>query len=273
MDLSIRHFGDAGRPMVGVLQQAAAGVPRRAAFLLCRPFGQEAIRTSAMYRALSERLAREGCDVLRFDYHGTGDSPGEEGPQSIAQWAGDMMAAHELLQGEEPQRAVHWFGMGLGANIALRAAARVRQAPRHLVLWEPVLDGARYIEALLASHRSELARELGLEWPLLLRRGREREPALPGVVLGFHVGEKLTDELRHLRELPLAAAARRGVRLVCAVHEEDHALLDGLLDRKHLLLHTLENRTNWMSTEALGTALVPQEVPRTLLATLDGSHA
>ncbi|WP_170162309.1 alpha/beta fold hydrolase [Caldimonas tepidiphila] len=269
MELSIRNFGAPGRAMVGVMQHARAGAARRSAFLLCRPYGQEAIRTSPMYRAISDRLAREGCDVLRFDYHGSGDSAGDESAQSLSLWVEDTMAAHELLLAEDPQRAVHWFGLGLGANIALRAAARARRVPRHLVLWDPVLDGPRYMQALCDSHRTELSRELGLEWHQLVRRGREREPALPGTVLGFPFGEKLCEELRHLRELPLAAAARRGVRLSCAVPEDDRPRLEGALDASRLTLHSLETRTNWMSTEAMGTAIVPQEVMRSLLSTLE----
>lgn len=268
MDLSIRHFGPAGRPMVGVMQHAAGG-RARAAWLLCRPFGQEAIRTAQMYRAVSDRLARAGCEVLRFDCHGTGDSPGDEAGQSIAAWVEDTMAAHELLRAEDPQRPVHWFGLGLGANIALRAAARVRSAPDRLVLWEPVTDGPRYIDTLLAAHRSELASQLGLEWHQLVRRGREREPQLPGSVLGFPFGVRLAEDLRHLRELPLAAAARRGVRIVCAVPEAERSRLEGLLDPSLLTLHALESGANWMSIEAMGTAIVPQEVMHALLSTLD----
>ncbi|HWP20993.1 MAG TPA: alpha/beta fold hydrolase [Burkholderiaceae bacterium] len=270
MDISIRRFGRAGREMVGVMQHAAAGRRPRAAFLLCRPLGQEAIRTSAMFRALADRLAREGCTVLRFDYHGTGDSPGDEGMQSMALWAEDLLAAHELLLREDPQCPVHWFGMGLGGNIAARAAARATVAPRHAVLWEPVLDGQGYMRDLLASHRSELSRELGLEWHQVLRRKREEEPSLPGVVLGFHVGAPLTEELRQLKELPLSPAARRGVKLTCAVTKDQQEAMH--IAQKHLgealRLHVVETRTNWMSTEALGTAIVPQDVPRTLLATL-----
>ncbi|MCM5680344.1 alpha/beta hydrolase [Schlegelella sp. S2-27] len=220
-----------------------------------------------MFRALSDRLAREGCDVLRFDYHGTGDSAGDEGQQSIERWTEDVIAAHEVLCEAASQRPVHWFGMGLGANMAARAAGRARIAPSHAVLWEPVLNGQEYLDALLSSHRSELSRELGLEWNQLRQRGREQEPSLPGVVLGFEVGEALFGELQRLEALPLHAAARRGVKLTCAVHAQQREALQKALGSA-VRLHTVETRTNWMSTEALGTAIVPQDVPRILLETL-----
>lgn len=163
MDISIRRFGARSREVVGVLQHARKGTSLRARYLLCRPLDQEAVRSAAAFRVLSERLSRESCDVLRFDYHGTGDSPGEEQDQSLAGWAKDLLAAHEQL---EPGSAVpvNWFGMGLGATLALRAAEHAITPPRHLVLWEPVLDGASYVQALLSAHREELAREFGHPW-------------------------------------------------------------------------------------------------------------
>lgn len=267
MDITVRRFGPPGREMVGLLQRAQRPRSEPVAFLLCRPIAQEAIRTSAMYRALSDRLAREGCDVLRFDYHGTGDSPGDEGEQWMDAWIDDLLHAHQLLVDESPSRPVHWFGMALGASLGARAAMRARIPPRHLVLWEPVLDGSVYLQALLDAHRQELSRELGLPWEQIVGRGREPEPELPGTVLGFDFNPRLVDELRGLQSLPLTALARKGTRLTCGVQAEHlQTLRHQLSDAARL--HAVEQRTNWMSTEAVGTAIVPQEVTRTLLETL-----
>jgi len=268
LNIEIRRFDGGSGEVVGVLQHARPGAPPRPSFLLCRPFAQEATRTASMYRVLSDRLAREGCEVLSFDYHGTGDSPGEEAEQGLRGWVQDIVAAHEqLCQPGGP--AVHWFGMGLGATLATQAAARVARPPAHLVLWEPVVDGARYVQALFDGHRDELAREFSRPWGQLLRQNRAVEPHLPGDVLGFMVGATLADDLGRLSGLPLGAALRRGVRTVCVAGDEDRAALAGLAaDSGGLLtLQALETRTNWMSSQAMGSAVVPPEVPRTLLNT------
>ena len=254
--------------MVGVHQEARGEARPRARFLLCRPLGQEAVRTAAVFRVLADRLAREGCDSLRFDYHGTGDSPGEEHQQSLAHWVEDTLAAHEQL---DPGAGVpvHWFGMGLGATLALRSAMRAKTLPTHLVLWEPVLDGKAYAQTLLEAHRAELTREFGEPWHRLLQTGKVVEPTLPGDVLGFDIGQQLADELAQLHDVTLAPALRRGIHVTCAVHAEQRALLTGLDGNALLRLHTVESRTNWMSSQAMGTAIVPTDLPRTLLSTLE----
>jgi hypothetical protein len=74
--------------LLGQYQAAAPAAAARAqegldapgaAVLLCNPFGQEAIRCHRAFRLLSARLASSGIPSLRFDYFGTGDSPGNDG--------------------------------------------------------------------------------------------------------------------------------------------------------------------------------------------------
>ena len=256
--------------MVGVLQQASPTSPRRARYLLCRPLGQEAVRAAAVFRVLSDRLAREGCEVLRFDYHGTGDSAGDEARQTLEQWVTDVQAAHQQIALDSTV-PVNWFGMGLGANLALRAALTAPSAPRHLVLWEPILDGAAYVQALLEGHKDELSREFGHPWQRLLQLGKVSEPTVPGDVLGFHVGAALAQELRHLGGFDLAPALQRGIQVTCCLREASQmARLDASLGAHPLLkLQVVTERINWMSSQAMGTAIVPPDLPRTLLSTLE----
>ena len=268
VSLEVRRFGRGGREMVGLLVKPAAAADPRPAFLLCRPIGQEATRAASMYRVIAERLARHGTPVLVFDYHGTGDSPGEEGEQSFDGWIADIEAAHELLCSEAAGGPVHWFAMSLAANLALRAAAPVPAPPAHLLLWEPAFDGPGYLAALLDAHRRELAEEYHLPWTRLLRQGRVVEPALPGDVLGFHYGEALTRDLQEWRKLPLAAALRRGTGISCGLHAEDEPRLRELGGGSAVTVRPLAERTQWMLSQAMGTALVPPEV----LPALNGTY-
>lgn len=269
MDLAIRRFGRPAREMVGVFQSAASDGAPRVRFLLCRPLGQEAVRTAAIYRVVGERLARERCESLRFDYHGTGDSPGKEEDQSISGWLDDTLAAHEQLQAGGDDAPVIWFGMGLGATLALRAALRARKPPAQLVLWEPVLDGPTYVRQLMEGHQRELVRMFRVPWDRLLDIGKVVEPELPGDILGFQVGPSLADELLALRDVQVAPALRRGVRVLCALRGEQRGPFADLENHPEFRLHNVEQITDWMSSQAMGTAIVPPDLLRAVLSTLD----
>lgn len=268
MDLAIRRFGRPSREMVGVHQSATTGDAPRARFLLCRPLGQEAVRTAAIYRVVGERLARERCESLRFDYHGTGDSPGNEEDQSLSAWLDDTLAAHEQLQNGDDVPVI-WFGMGLGATLALRAALRARKPPSQLVLWEPVLDGPTYVRHLMEGHQRELVRMFRVPWERLLDSGKAAEPGLPGDILGFHVGQQLADELQNLRDVQVAPALRRGVRVSCAVPSEQRGHFADLTGHPAFHMHNIGQITDWMSSQAMGTAIVPPDLLRAVLSTLD----
>lgn len=267
MDISIARLQPEDREILTIRQAAKEGAQSRGSFLLCRPIGQEATRTAAMYRVISERLSREGCEVWRFDYHGTGDSPGEELDQTLKAWQKDVLTVHAHVQSQS-NGPVHWFGMGLGANLALKAANRAKTPPKAVVAWEPVLNGPSYIQALLNGHRDELAREFGYTWAQLKQQDRAWEPQLPGDVLGFDYGPTLTQELQHIESLPLAPALRRGVQVICAVQAEDRANLEGHLSSRHLHWHSVEAKTDWMSSQAMGAAIVPSDAIRILLEAL-----
>ncbi len=269
-----RRFGPTWRSAVGLIQHPSDTSTPHGAFLLARPMGLAATRSASMYRVLADRLARTGASVMRFDYHGTGDSPGEEADQSASDWARDIEEAQAcLLDACRPSRTTHidWFGMGLGANLMLQAALRVPQAPRRLVLWEPIADGAAHLRALLDAHRREMALQLDQSWPELVAQGMVEEPRLPGSVLGFHIGTQLTNDLQTLPALPhwLPLAIERGIDItLCAPEHTSQAWSQSLpasvRDRLHWV--TLQSSTNWFSSEAMGAAVVPPELNRILEA-------
>jgi pimeloyl-ACP methyl ester carboxylesterase len=253
--------------MLGILSLPDAP-PGRAAWLLCNPFGQEAVRSKQMYRVLAERLAREGCSALRFDLHGTGDSPGELADQSLSGWVADVLAAdawlRNRLKGAVP---VHWFGLRLGASLAALAAARAPQRPCEVLLWDPVIDGAGYGEFLLARHREALSEGLDMNWARLQRETGEPEPALPGCPLGFEVGPTLAAELKDFRTLPLADLLGGGTRVRVALAPDRLARAE-LPQAANLERVGIESRIDWTSSEALGTAIAPQDVQRAVLASV-----
>lgn len=270
----IIRWGAPGRELVGSFHRAPLTDRAASAWLLCRPIGLEGTRSAAMYRVIADRLARQGHDVLCFDYHGTADAPGEEADQTLAAWVSDAAAAHAWLADHaRPGAAIRWFAMGFGAHVAVRATLRVNPPPRHLLLWEPSLDGGSYLAAIQAAHRAELAREFGVPWDRLVAQGRAREPRLPGDVLGFDHGPALASELEALGPLPLASAMRRSVGITCAVPADRRQALDDLADAPLLTVQTVDAPTNWMSSQAMGSAVVPPQVLQLLDACMERETA
>jgi alpha/beta superfamily hydrolase len=70
-------------------------------------------------RLLAKQLSDAGLHVLRFDYHGTGDSSGEVGAGQFDVWVNDVaLAADELLEisGVDSLTVV---GLRTGAQLAI----------------------------------------------------------------------------------------------------------------------------------------------------------
>lgn len=270
MNTLVPHrFGPPWRTAIGLIQHPGTDVAQNRAFLLARPMGLAATRSASVYRVLSDRLCRAGATVMRFDYHGTGDSPGEEADQSLEDWTRDVLEAQSCLIDSVHPTHTDWFGMGLGANLMLQAALRCTKPPRRLLLWEPIADGPDHLETLMQAHRQELAMQLARDWPTLLAKGMATEPRLPGSVLGFDVGAQLLNDLQNLPDIAscLPVAVEHGIDItLCAPSEQLNQWAAALpsLARERIQLLPLESRTNWLSSEAMGVAVVPPELNRIL---------
>ena len=130
----------------------AAHTPvRGVGFVLCRPMGYEAICTNGMYRQLAETLAQSGFDVVRFDYHGTGDSTGDDGdPDRVRVWMDSIVSAVEEVRRLAGVGRVALFGMRLGATLAARVAAKLGGV-ESLVMWAPCASGRAFARELRAA--------------------------------------------------------------------------------------------------------------------------
>lgn len=261
------RFGPPSRQLHGVHHPAAPGRSPAPAVLMCNPFGQEAVRTHRMYRVLADRLARAGVHVLRFDYHGTGDSSGDDTDGNLDIWRDDVLLAHQELQRRALGASVSWLGARLGATLAALAALKAPAPPARLLLWEPVLDGRAYLDALTAQHRTALRQSFGLV-PKVFMRPPVNE------ALGFGMSDALVSGLRALT--PSALEALRCADIVVIAPSRDaraaefaaHCRAQGSSVRMQAFDHAFD----WASEEALNTALVPQEAVK-LLATLIAPEA
>lgn len=121
---------------------------RTCAVVLCAPLGYESICTYRAYRHLAERLAAAGFPVLRFDYHGTGNSTGhDEESDRLSAWLGSIGAALDEAKAKSGARSVSLFGLRLGATLAAFAAEE-RDDVRGLVLLGACVSGKKYIREM-----------------------------------------------------------------------------------------------------------------------------
>jgi pimeloyl-ACP methyl ester carboxylesterase len=143
-------FGPSGRQLMGIHHAAEPAVARGVGVVLCNPLGYEAMCAHRTYRHLARRLAAAGFDVLRFDYHGTGDSSvrGDESGR-VRAWVDSVGAAIEELRALAGVGPVDLFGIRLGATLATLAAAERRDI-RSLVVWAPVVSGRAYAREVRA---------------------------------------------------------------------------------------------------------------------------
>ncbi len=140
-------------------------------WVVCHSFGMEQMHLSRLEVSLARALARSGCAVLR--YHGRGYGDGAlhaEGPR-LSTHLTEAEDAAELLRSRGLER-LGAAGASFGGMVAALLADRLDL--EFLAVWEPPVDGDRFIRNLLrtqalfelaeqgsAAHRSpaERARE------------------------------------------------------------------------------------------------------------------
>ena len=198
-------FGPPSRRLFGLFHEPARD--GETALLICAPFGQEALRTHRLFRVLGDRLAQAGVAVLRFDCYGTGDSPGEDSEGELEGWRRDVAAAHEELRRRVGTRRILWLGARLGATVAVMAARSGRCDPSRLILWDPVIDGARYLNELRARHVEAMEVSFCVPDRTLRRRLEQDADSFTEVLMGFGLSPELPKQLRALTPQSLQLTA------------------------------------------------------------------
>lgn len=243
-------FGPQQRGLFGVLHAPESGSEPRLPVLVCSPFFREAISAHRFQRVLADRLARNGHAVLRFDYFGTGDSPGDDLDVDLDGCVGDVVVAiGELLRQTGARRCVV-IGIGLGGNAALRAATRVPNNVRRLLLVHPVVDGAAYLAELPISRLNTPDHQLA-------SAGGQSQPI---EAAGFAMAPKFLSQIR-----TLASASEpwmHGPEFITYLAEASTASGDefpvrpaGFPDRYDFV--PIARESNWNSETADGVPLVP----------------
>lgn len=258
-------FGPNSQPLFGLFHAPQAGQERDFGVLICNPWGQEFVRGHRSISQLGLRLARAGFPVLRFDFTGTGDSAGADDCASLAQWQADIRAAIQELKRRARVESVFVAGLRLGASLGALVASG-RDDVEGVVLWEPAITGAQYLQDLTAWQEEK---EL-----YFFKQSSSQQAEL----LGYGLHPDLLNDLRGLDLLALKRRPAASVLVIQGTSAEASVVQAGNQLCAHL--QTLGAKTDYrfvesvkMWTEDPDKALVPQAVLETAVQWLIGAAA
>ncbi len=258
------HFGSARRRLFGLYSPAIGAGKPPAGVVLCAPFGHEYIRTHRLLRNLAVRLTQLGIHVLRFDYYGCGDSGGDADEGSLAQWQADVASAIDELKDMAGLHAVSLVGVRLGATLAAQASAK-RTDIKTIVLWDPVIRGAAYIDE---------QRSVQTEW-LKTRPQVRRQTAPPPdtELIGFPLTPALDEEFKTVDLLGQTKWRARRVVTITTPDVESEPL------HQHLAsigvaseFERIPSDCEWQRPTSVHLQLLAKEVAARIEAILEGGR-
>ncbi|MDP1768783.1 MAG: alpha/beta hydrolase [Nitrospirota bacterium] len=141
-------FENGSYRLFGVLHEPATA-PSGWGWVFCHPFAEEKLWAQRVYVSFARMLAARGAWVLRFDAMGNGDSQGRFSDSSVDTMLSDIgCAIRRLERSSGTALNVGLLGLRFGATLAALAAERCPTVGK-LVLWEPIVDGGKYMQELL----------------------------------------------------------------------------------------------------------------------------
>ena len=156
MDLLRReslYIGAPHDPIFACFHSDESAAARDCAAVICNPMGYEYVHSHRSLRHLADDLARIGIPALRFDYNGTGDSPGTDlDTERLRHWLSDVEIAIGAARSLSGRSKVCLIGLRLGATLAVLTATQV--PIDYLVLWSPCVSGHRYVREMQALAQS-----------------------------------------------------------------------------------------------------------------------
>ena len=181
-------FGPEDQQLFAIYHPPTTG-PGEVLTLICPPLFNEYMRTHPALRDLAVALAENGQHVLRLDYAGTGDSFGELEEIVLSDWIEGVALA--LREGREitGSKVVRLVGVRAGALLACKLAGTCFDVDR-VVLWDPIPDGAGYLQAMHRVQKTIIER--GLSTDNEISRETMHEYA------GYRLSERMVEEFQLL---------------------------------------------------------------------------
>ncbi|HEY0481709.1 MAG TPA: hypothetical protein VGD37_29530 [Kofleriaceae bacterium] len=261
-EVAIDYFGATGQ-LLGALHFPQRLRRRTTAVLLCNPFGEEASRAHRTFRVLATQLARAGYAGLRFDYSSTGDSQGDGEAATVDAWVGDIAVAAARLRDATGAARIAIVGLRFGATLAALASARGELRPRHLLLWDPVVEGRAYLDALVEQHRAYMRSEIGDRWQDRLRI----TGGIPAEALGAPVGAVLGGQIAAIDLAAIDARAEHLTMITTRMTPE----LERWRPRLPAATRWIEIAESpaWNTDAALNAMTVPMDIVQALVARIE----
>ncbi len=184
----------------------------RAGIVICGSLFAEQLK---LYRAevrAARALAAQGFAVARFHYWGMGHSGGHTEEATLTTMLEDAARVADLLGSETGAKTLIFSGARWGGFVAGLAAARYAASP--VVLWEPVLEGARFFrETFRAKQMSAVAGGRGSVTTVATALEELRSAGFVDV-LGYSITASLVESASRRRLVELASGPRRSILLI-----------------------------------------------------------
>ncbi|MDP3980810.1 MAG: alpha/beta hydrolase [Chlamydiota bacterium] len=257
-------FKNADKQLFGVYHPSKFSQTQLEGVLLCYPFGLEYMRTHWAFRQLAQKLTQIGYATLRFDYYGTGDSMGEDG--TIEQWTTDVHAAIHQLVNNSHSNTISMIGCRLGAALAVQALIEGTRVKK-LVLWDPIINGKRYINELSNMHQKKL-KEISSRYPYTRE---EITSAETQELLGY----PFPTQLRHsIEKIDLCNASFHGSEqtlLIVSEQREEYLMLQNHISKtaqNATLIHLSDPSSSWKNLRHSDNQLLSNKTLTTIVEAL-----
>ena len=144
-------IGLLGNPPLFVAKHRPSDAGAGRAVIVCSPVYAEFMQNYGREIRLARRLSAGGTAVARFHYRGAGDSSGDPARMTIDTMVADALEVAVELQAEARVEGVDVVGTRLGGHVAAEVASQLPGS--RLVVWEPVIDMARYFDEVFRARR------------------------------------------------------------------------------------------------------------------------
>ncbi|MCR9105138.1 MAG: hydrolase 2, exosortase A system-associated [Gammaproteobacteria bacterium] len=120
------------------------------------PFAEEMNRCRALVAQQARAFCALGYHCTLIDFFGTGDSEGELADARLAHWQQNIDTTIDTITSQSALPVTLW-GLRTGALIAADYASRTARDIQHILMWQPVTSGKRYVVQLLRQRVASLA--------------------------------------------------------------------------------------------------------------------
>ena len=260
------YFGDSKRPLYGVYDPPRSARMLDQGVLLCYPLAQEYMRSHWAFRQLVSQLAKTGLHCMRFDFYGSGDSAGASVDGSMAQWHNDVETGLTELKDMAGISKVSLVGLRFGAAIAATAPVQAHKV-KNLVLWDPVVNGAAYMDNLRRLHDSMLKHHKHYKNPWLKSVNGE-----PTEIFGFTFSERMLGDIQALDLLDRKEFSAEGVYLFVSEERPEYRALKAHLESLGVLegYRVFPDGGDWEDPVAIDKALIASNIIKAIADRLGG---